>query len=73
VAGIGGSFRTNNHDVEIGFRFNWDIVGLEKDDKVDFFDEETGKYLTDDNGNKLVVTNSTRWMSLQFYVNYFFL
>lgn len=73
VAGIGGTFRTNNHDVEIGFRFNWDIVGLEKDDKVDFFDEETGKYLTDDNGNKLVVTNSTRWMSLQFYVNYFFL
>ena len=73
VAGIGGTFRTNNHDVEIGVRFNWDIVGLEKDDKVEFFDEETGKYLTDDNGNKLVVTNSTRWMSLQFYVNYFFL
>ena len=45
VAGIGATFRTNNHDVEIGVRFNWDITGLEKDDKVDFFDEETGKYL----------------------------
>ena len=44
-----------------------------KDDKVDFYDGETGKFLTDDNGNKLVVTNSTKWMSLQFYVNYFFL
>ena len=73
VAGIGATFRTNNHDVEIGVRFNWDITGLEKDDKVDFFDEETGKYLADDNGKKLVVTNNTKWMSLQFYVNYFFL
>lgn len=73
VAGIGGTFRTNNHDIEIGVRFNYDLVGLEKDDKVEFFDEETGKFLMNDRNEKLVVTNETKWLSLQFYINYFFL
>jgi hypothetical protein len=73
VAGIGGTFRANNHDIEIGVRFNYDLLGLEKDDKVDFYDEELGMFVTNDKNEKLVVTNETKWLSLQFYFNYYFL
>lgn len=71
VAGIGASFKYKNRDFDVGIRFTWDLTGIEKDDKVDFLNGETGEFIKDDNGEKLVVNNNTKWMSFQFVLNYY--
>ncbi|MBQ7081224.1 MAG: PorT family protein [Fibrobacter sp.] len=71
VAGIGASFKYKNREFDVGIRFTWDLTGLEKDDKVDFFDPSEGKYLEDENGEKIVLKNNTKWMSFQFVLNYY--
>ena len=55
----------------MGIRFTWDLTGLEKDDKVDFYDPEEGDYLTNDDSEKVVLKNNTKWMSFQFVLNYY--
>ena len=71
VAGIGASFKYKNREFDVGIRFTWDLTGLEKDDKVDFYDPEEGDFLENDDGEKVVLKNNTKWMSFQFVLNYY--
>lgn len=71
LAGIGGSFKLNGCDFDFGIRITYDLIGIEKDDKIDFFDESTGKYLTNEKGEKLIVENNTRMFGIQFIMNYY--
>ncbi len=69
VAGIGGSFKYKNRDIDVGIRFTWDLTRLEKDDKIDFAYD--GDQVMDENNEKIVIKNNLKWMSFQFVINYY--
>ncbi len=68
IAGFGGTVRANGHELDLGIRLILDLVGVEKDDDIDFTYE--GEVLTV-NGEKLVVENKTKMWAIQFFVNYY--
>ncbi|MBQ5464351.1 MAG: PorT family protein [Fibrobacter sp.] len=70
IAGVGGSFKMKGRDFDFGIRFSWDLVGLEKDNEVEFIDENN-QFVKDENGEKLVVKEETKWMSFQFIMNFY--
>lgn len=68
IAGLGGTVRASGHELDLGIRFILDLVGVEKDDKIDFTYEGEVLKVGD---QKLVVENNTKMWAIQFYVNYF--
>ena len=71
VAGFGGTIRVaGGHEMDLGVRLILDLVGIEKDDQVNFkVDGEDVKIA----GRNVVVENKTKMWAIQFAMNYYFL
>lgn len=64
VFGLGGSFNTHGHDMDVGLRFVLDVRGIEKESKW---------YGYDDSGNIKSLENNTKILAIQFVFNYYFI
>lgn len=71
VGGLGGTFRVNGHELDFGLRVIYDLIGVEEDDKIDFYDKQNKKFLTNEKGDKIVVNNDTRMLTIQMVLNYY--
>jgi opacity protein-like surface antigen len=70
IGGIGGTIKVAGRDMDLGLRVIVDVAGIEKDDKIIFFDEEADQYLTN-NGGLVMLENKTKMLAVQFVMNYY--
>jgi hypothetical protein len=75
IAGLGATFKLNKHEMDVGLRFNWDLTGIEKKEKLGFVIDSDDDLLIDQNGNKVrrlkVIENKTRSFTVQLIMNYY--
>ena len=64
LAGLGTTMRINGHECDFGIRVIWDLIGVNKYDKLYYETDNSKLYKQVDNNSKLY--------SIQFIFNYFF-